>query len=296
MAHSAPRLTIVVPSFRHGPFIAATLDSILSQGIDALQVVVADGGSRDGTVEILRAYAARHPCIEWLSEPDKGPADAVNKGLARARGEIVGIQSSDDLYVPGALARVLEAFGAHPDVGLLWGTAQAIASDGAVLSKPTAPATGWRALFAAHLAIPQGSAFFRRQLLEQTPGWNGRYYSCDLEFWLRLLFRTRAMRLDALLSQWRVHPEQRTKPGSPLWEGYRLTIRESQDLARAPVRVRRWARGSVHLMALDFPPDSRPLTQWRHALLAVLVFPEFMRHRSWRRYARRLPGLKRWMR
>src|SRR5438046_444877 len=95
-------LSVVVPSFNHNRFIGRTLDSILNQSYRPLEIIVCDGASTDGTVETLRRYAALHPEISWLSEPDSGPADAVNKGLARIKGEIAAIQNSDDIYYPGA--------------------------------------------------------------------------------------------------------------------------------------------------------------------------------------------------
>ena len=93
-------LSIVVPSYNQGAYIRETLDSIFAQDYRPIEVLVLDGASKDETVEILRSYDA--PELRWWSERDRGVVDAVNKGLARASGEIIGIQSSDDTYLPGA--------------------------------------------------------------------------------------------------------------------------------------------------------------------------------------------------
>src|ERR1051325_691202 len=91
-----PLLSIIVPSYNQGRFIRRTLDSILSQGYRPIEVIVVDGASKDETVEVLESIDAAE--LRWISEKDRGPADAVNKGLAMAQGELIGIQSADDVY------------------------------------------------------------------------------------------------------------------------------------------------------------------------------------------------------
>src|SRR5437773_2348908 len=105
---SRPLVSVIVPSFNQGKYIRETIDSILAQDYRPLEVLVIDGASTDETLDVLRSYADR-PELRWWSERDAGVVDAVNKGLARASGEIVAIQSSDDLYVPGAVAAAVEA-------------------------------------------------------------------------------------------------------------------------------------------------------------------------------------------
>src|SRR4051812_39375084 len=107
------RISIVTPSYNQGAFIGRTIDSILSQQGDfELDYRVIDGGSTDGTVEVLRSYGDR---LTWISEPDKGQVDAINKGLAAVTGDVIGWINSDDLLLPGALAKVAAAFRAQPE-------------------------------------------------------------------------------------------------------------------------------------------------------------------------------------
>src|SRR4051812_41118582 len=98
-----PLVSVIIPSYNQGRFIRETIDSVLSQDYRPIEVLVFDGASKDETVSVLKSYDA--PELQWWSEPDRGVVDAVNKGLARARGDIVAIQSSDDVYVPGAISR-----------------------------------------------------------------------------------------------------------------------------------------------------------------------------------------------
>ncbi len=116
-----PAVTVIVPSFNQGAYIADTIESILHQDVLCLEVWVVDGGSRDETLDVLARYTD-DPRVHWISEPDRGYADAVNKGLARARGDLVGIQSSDDYYAAGAIREMLAQFVQYPDLALVSGT------------------------------------------------------------------------------------------------------------------------------------------------------------------------------
>src|SRR5215470_7311361 len=109
-----PRISIVTPSFNQARFLEATIRSVLDQRYDNLEYIVVDGGSTDGSVEIIKRYADR--LAFWCSEADGGHGNALNKGLRRATGEIMAWLNSDDIYWPWTLAAVAEIFEAHPDV------------------------------------------------------------------------------------------------------------------------------------------------------------------------------------
>src|SRR5262245_25539695 len=107
------RISIITPSFNQAQFIRRTIDSVLSQDGDfELDYRVVDGGSTDGTIDILKSYGDR---LAWTSESDRGQVDAINKGLARADGDIVSWLNSDDTLMPGALQRIVSAFEQHPE-------------------------------------------------------------------------------------------------------------------------------------------------------------------------------------
>ncbi|HUR41098.1 MAG TPA: glycosyltransferase [Verrucomicrobiae bacterium] len=277
-------LSILVPSFNHGRYIAATLDSCLAQSYRPIEIMVADGASRDATVPILEDYASRYPEVRWISEPDAGPADAVNKALKLARGEVAAIQSSDDLYTPGAFEPVMRVFRERRDCGLVIGDYQGIDEAGTVLYTEKMPDFSWEAYFARSFAIPQSSIFFRTTLGREVGGWNARYYSPDMEFWMRLMLRTQVQHLPRVLSQWRIYAGQRTHSPQArrrIWDDYQVMVSETPELRAAPRRIRRLAAASADLLALRFHPTGELASVRRHLLRGFLRHPTFWRHYPW---------------
>lgn len=293
-----PLVSIIVPSYNMGRFLPATLDSILAQDHRPLEVVVVDGGSADGTVAILERYAAVHPELRWVSEPDDGPTDAVNKGLAMIQGEIAGIQSADDVYYPGALRGAVEAFSAHPDAGIVYGDADVIDADGRLLSSPRlAPYTLCRYLCGSTFS-PQSSTFFRPELARAVGGCRSEYFTFDTDLWIRMLFRAPAHKIDRVLSAYRRHEAQRDKHTTEILSSFRRMMRESPEIQASPWRVRRAARaggrmltqtynprsgwyqtGQIWLALVTYPPSIRGLARPR-----LLLPPSYLRI-GWRRAA-----------
>ena len=125
---SLPLVTIVTPSYNQGQFIRATIDSVLTQDYPAVEYLVVDGGSTDGTIDILRSYGDR---VRWTSGPDAGQTDAIHRGFAAATGKYIAWLNSDDVYLPGAISAAVAELEAHPGTGLLYGGAEFIDRDGA---------------------------------------------------------------------------------------------------------------------------------------------------------------------
>lgn len=270
---STPLVSIIVPSYNQGRFIGQTLDSILAQDYRPLEVIVVDGASTDETVDVLKTYSQRHPELRWISEPDRGVADAVNKGLAMARGTYAGIQSSDDLYRPGAIGEAAALLDTHDNVGLVCADAEIIDERGAYVRLAPCRLPYTQARFLARVTvIHQSSAFFRLELARQVGGWNARYFCADTEMWLRMSFRTKVLKVDRVWSAWRRHEAQRDKEKLKMWESWGRMIAESGDLRRAPLRLRLAASAGRRLVALSYNPRSRAFVTVQ-AWLAVLSYP-----------------------
>ena len=128
-----PRITIVTPSYNQAHFLEQTILSVIRQGYPNLEYIVIDGGSTDGSVDVLRKY--EHAISYWISEPDQGPVDAINKGFRRATGSILAWLNADDLYQPGALEGVAAAFEADESADVVYGNTYWINRDGVVLAE-----------------------------------------------------------------------------------------------------------------------------------------------------------------
>ncbi len=189
-----PTLSIVIPSYNKAPFLGRTLDSILAQDYPGLEILIEDGGSSDGSVDLIRRYAREHPeVIRWVSERDEGQLDAINKGLRKASGELVAEIDGDDVYRPGAFRRAAECFRARP--GCLWAVGK-----GGVIDAADRPVMGTvtayknlllrlnrKSLLHAVNYIVQPAVFFRRSVFESTGYFTGnRRFVMEYELWLRL--------------------------------------------------------------------------------------------------------------
>ena len=215
-----PKISIVTPCLNHADFVEGTIQSVHGQGYTNLEHVIMDGGSTDGSLDIIQRYADR---LTWASGPDRGQYAAIATGFARTSGEIMAWLNSDDIYLPGALTAVGEIFRAFPDVE--WITTRfpmAIGSNGALIkmgcfpgfskhhfvSGDFLPSCGWEAMG----FIQQESTFWRRTLWERA-GANfseGLDYAGDFELWARFFQHSALYGLDVPLGCYRRHEAQKT--------------------------------------------------------------------------------------
>jgi glycosyltransferase involved in cell wall biosynthesis len=203
-----PRISIVMPSFNQAAYIERSILSVLNQNDPNLQFIVIDGGSTDGTVEILRKYEAH---LIWRSEPDRGQSDALNKGLALANGEIAGWQNSDDVYFPGALRQVRLAAARAPRAVLYSGTVASVDETDRVyrISKFIRP-TALRLLHEGFVLSSQG-VFWRREIEARVGRFDvDLHHGMDADFWLRVLPLGEAVFMPGLIGGFRVYPGTKT--------------------------------------------------------------------------------------
>ena len=221
-APDSPRISIVTPSYNQGQFIEDTIRSVLLQGYPNLEYIVMDGGSNDGTIDVIRKYQDR--LAYWDSTPDEGQYDAINKGFSHSTGDIMAWLNSDDKYAPSALSVVADVFASFPDVewittlyGLTFneqGQAVGIANwrgfnrnlflRGANLPHESRYATGW---------IQQESSFWRRSLWERAGGRvdASLQLAADFDLWTRFYQHAQLYGIAALLGGFRKHRWQKTR-------------------------------------------------------------------------------------
>ncbi|OGP75693.1 MAG: hypothetical protein A2V86_15445 [Deltaproteobacteria bacterium RBG_16_49_23] len=180
-----PLVSIVTPSYNQGRFIEETIQSVLNQDYPNLEYIIVDGGSTDGTLDILKTYGGR---IRWISEPDSGQSEAVNKGFRMSRGEILGWLNSDDTYIPGAIRCAVEYLVGHPEVAMMYGDGYEVDGQGRRVRKfPTPEKFDLDRLMYRWNYIQQPAVFMRRDplfevtLLDPTLHW-----SMDYDLWIRI--------------------------------------------------------------------------------------------------------------
>jgi len=177
-------ISIITPSYNQVAYLEYTLQSVLAQNYPHIEYLVIDGGSIDGSLDIIRRYADR--LAWWVSEPDAGQADAINKGFSRARGEYIAWLNSDDLYLPGAVMQAVAVLQANPELGMVFGDAFTINGDGMPLNALVFGEWGLPDLMAFRI-ICQPAVFMRRSILERAGYLDSSYhYMLDHQLWLRL--------------------------------------------------------------------------------------------------------------
>lgn len=204
-----PLVSIVTPSFNQARYIEATIQSVLAQDYPRIEYIIIDGGSTDGTVEIIKNYEGR--LASWVSEPDEGQTDAINKGFARAKGDILAWINSDDTYEPEAVAAAVRYLEGHPDVGLVYGDCSFINESGGVIGKFNAAQTDLPLLRRGYVHIPQQASFFRADLWRQVgPLDTSFYFAMDYDLWTRLAARSDIKYVPQTWANFRLHTSGKT--------------------------------------------------------------------------------------
>jgi hypothetical protein len=277
-----PRISLVTPVFNSAKYIERTIQSVLAQNYPNLEYIIVDGGSTDGTIDIIRQYQDR--LTGWISEPDQGMYDALNKGFARTTGEIMGWISATDLYHVGGLAVVGSVFTDLPKVE--WITGRTTIFNEAGMTTVVLDIPHWsrfRFLAGANRYIQQESTFWRRSLWQRAGSRvdDSRRYAADFELWVRFFRYAQLHPVDALIGGFRVHgdslglqeldrchriqqemieEELRSVPG-------RVWVRGFRGLSAAASRIRGirglWQRLVMNTLYWMPGPDWPPVIEYR---------------------------------
>lgn len=206
---NSPKISIVTPSLNQGQFLEDTLASVLTQNYPNLEYVVIDGGSSDGSVDIIKKY--ENHLKYWVTEKDKGHGDALNKGFSHTTGEIMAWINSDDKYTPWAFETVAEIFNRQPDVMWIMGFNSWWNDKGAMTSASRVQKNIYDYLNGNYGWIQQESVFWRRSLWEKAGGQINTNYQLmvDGELWTRFFLHAELYTVDCILSGYRNHSNNR---------------------------------------------------------------------------------------
>ncbi|MFC1922227.1 glycosyltransferase family 2 protein [Chloroflexota bacterium] len=204
-----PLVSIVTPSYNQATYLEETIRSVLNQDYQNLEYIIVDGGSKDGSLEIIEKYA--NELAWWVSESDRGQTDAINKGFSKAKGEILAWINSDDTYLPGAISEAVEFLDSYPDIGLVYGDANLIDEDGEVIGRFPARQTDKRRLMRGYVHIPQQAAFFRADIWRTVgPLDPSFYFAMDYDLWVRISQQSPIEYSPRLWANFRLHGDAKS--------------------------------------------------------------------------------------
>jgi glycosyltransferase involved in cell wall biosynthesis len=201
-------LSVITPARNMARFLPDTLDSVAALSAPHQHIVV-DGDSDDRTVELLEGR--EDPRLTWISEPDSGQTEAVNKGLKLARGDLLAWINADDAYIPEAVDRALDHLARNPETGAIFGGVNYVDEQGEVFRTLVPPRFSWRRYLYLGALVTTPTIIWRRDLMEQAPSLDERYVdAADYDFFLRLLRGVRIDRIDEPMMNFRYHPTSKT--------------------------------------------------------------------------------------
>jgi glycosyltransferase involved in cell wall biosynthesis len=260
-----PLVSIVTPSYNQAAYLDETIRSVLEQDYANIEYVVIDGGSTDCSVDIIRRYADR--LAFWVSEPDRGQAEAINKGFACTSGSVMAYLNSDDLYTPGAVRRAVEVLGANQKLGFVYAECDMIDSNGGYVRRYGTRPFDRADLLRGGTYVPQPTVFWRRSAWDRVgPLRTDLRYAMDLDFWMKIGAHYDVLYVPEVWAKYRLHETSKTVAEGPRF------AREG-PLVVDPLQT----RGRLLKLALEHPPAY--LTPRMLVFLAARILPSGLMRR-----------------
>lgn len=267
-------VSIITPSFNQARYLEETIRSVLEQDYPRIEYIVVDGASTDGSVDIIRNYADK--LSWWVSEKDSGQAEAINKGLSHARGEILAWLNSDDFYLPGAVAAAVRAFEENPEAVLVYGNMLAVDEHGKTINLLRYDQLVLEDLLCFQI-IGQPAVFFLRDALERAGRLDPTYhFLLDHHLWLRIALQGRILHVEEAWAAARYHAGAKNRARATEFghEAFRIldwARRTQPGLASVMAKAGRRPLASAYRVdaryLLDGGQPLRALMAWARALL-----------------------------
>jgi glycosyltransferase involved in cell wall biosynthesis len=253
-----PLVSIVTPSYNQASFLETTIRSVLEQDYPSLEYFVMDGGSTDGSVELIRKYADR--LSGWVSEKDRGQGDAINKGLIGAKGQIVAWLNSDDYYLPKAISSAVKVFEQNPDAALVYGDMQAVDQNGQTLNVLRYSQYSLEDLLCFQI-IGQPAVFFRKEAYEQAGGLDVSFhYMLDHLLWIRIARESKIVYVPQTWAAARFHPQAKNRNLAVEFpkEAFRILdwTKDEPGLSETLARVQKRSLAAAHRVNARYQLDA----------------------------------------
>ncbi len=247
MTKKLPKISIITPALNQYKFIERTIKSVLSQNYPNLEYIIIDGGSTDGTIDILKKYQKK---LQWYSQKDKGQTDALNRGLRLSTGQFITYLNSDDIYLPDALSKVAQHFIKHPESVWLTGKCRIINETGNYIRSLT---TIWKNFWLKNLQshknrlfflsilnyISQPATFWSREAFNKIGKFDENLrYTMDYDYWFRLMGLSNFYFMDDYLAAFRIHKESKgvKYTNEQFSEGYQVATRYNTKIISKSLR------------------------------------------------------------
>jgi len=274
-----PLVSIVTPSYNQAQYLEQTIQSVLEQDYARIEYLIVDGASTDGSVEIIKQYVGESGGIPpvlawWVSEKDSGQGDAINKGFARAKGDIIAWLNSDDMYLAGTIAAVVKVFEENPHAVMVYGDMLAVDEYGQTINVMKYKQLSLQDLLCFQI-IGQPSVFFRREVYEKIGGLDTTFhFLLDHHFWIRIAQQGKILHVPQMWAAARYHAEAKNRAKAAEFgrEAFRILdwAKGQPGLAEAVSSVERRARASAHRVdaryLLDGDKPAPALSAWFRAL------------------------------
>jgi len=275
-----PLVSVVTPSYNQGRFIEETMLSVKSQTYPNIEHIVVDGGSTDETLDILRKYS---DSIAWVSEPDEGQSDAINKGWRMSRGEILAYLNADDTYMPWVVQTAVEFLAEHPDVGMVYGDADFIDEHGEVTRHYQVGEFDLKRMLCSYNHVPQPTVFFRREVLDAV-GYldENLHLAMDLDYWIRISLKFRIDHIAQTLATMRFYPEAKipSQYYKAVYEHLRILDKfyANHELSKDIKAFKRRAYSAVHLRgSIDYHSAGQIGKARKHLMKALIWHPQYLK-------------------
>ncbi len=232
-----PKISVITPSFNQAAYLERTIRSVLDQGYPNIEYIIIDGGSTDGSIDIIRKYADR--LTYWISEPDRGQAHAINKGLQRATGEWVAWQNSDDIFYSDAFSQLAQMAAKKPDIDLIIGNMNLIDKDDVLLRDMKYVRPTYHSMLAEGMVLVNQAAFWKRDVHSQI-GFLDEALDCafDVEWFLRLLqHKRKSVHVPSTWGALRLHDETKASNRQHVFQVEIQKILEGRELPTWQVRL-----------------------------------------------------------